>query len=169
MAFAWEQFHSEFASYYCRLSNISRYHITRYRAQHTKFDGKTSVRLRSHDRHPYLALTGKPWVPLVSYSEKIDRDISGAQCILHNQFEHYTCKITDTSHTDQWCHVHQGDTEWLTVREISTWWRHQMETFSALLAICAGNSPITGEFPAQRPVTRSLDVFFDLSLNKPVE
>ena len=27
-----------------------------------------------------------------------------------------------------------------------------METFSALLAICAGNSPVTGEFPAQRPV-----------------
>ena len=42
------------------------------------------------------------------------------------------------------------------------WWRHQMETFSALLAICAGNSPI----PAQRPVTRSFDVFFDLRLNK---
>ena len=29
-----------------------------------------------------------------------------------------------------------------------TWWRHQMETFSALLAICAGNSPVTGEYPA---------------------
>ena len=28
-----------------------------------------------------------------------------------------------------------------------------MESFSALLAICAGNSPVTGEFPAQRPVT----------------
>ena len=41
-------------------------------------------------------------------------------------------------------------------------WRHQMETFSALLAICAGNSPVPGEFPAQRPVTRSFDVFFDL-------
>ena len=41
-----------------------------------------------------------------------------------------------------------------------------METFSALLAICAGNSPVTGEFPAQRPVTRSFDVFFDLRLNK---
>ena len=27
------------------------------------------------------------------------------------------------------------------------WWRHQMETFSALLALCAGNSPVTGEFP----------------------
>ena len=31
-----------------------------------------------------------------------------------------------------------------------------METFSALLAICAGNSP----------VTRSFDVFFDLHPNK---
>ena len=41
-----------------------------------------------------------------------------------------------------------------------------METFSALLAICAGNSPVTGEFPAQRPVTRTFDVFFDLPLNK---
>ena len=47
-----------------------------------------------------------------------------------------------------------------------TWWRHQMETFSALLAICAGNSPVSGEFPAQRLVTRSFDVFFDLCLNK---
>ena len=37
-----------------------------------------------------------------------------------------------------------------------------METFSVLLAICAENSPGTGEFPAQRPVTRSIDVFFDL-------
>ena len=39
-------------------------------------------------------------------------------------------------------------------------------SFSALLAICAGNSPVPGEFPAQRPVTRSFDVFFDLRLNK---
>ena len=46
------------------------------------------------------------------------------------------------------------------------WWRHQMETFSALLAICAGNSPVTGEFPTQRPVTRSFAVFFDLHPNK---
>ena len=47
-----------------------------------------------------------------------------------------------------------------------TRWRHQMKTFSALLAICAGNSPVPGEFPAQRPVTRSFDIFFDLRLNK---
>ena len=48
----------------------------------------------------------------------------------------------------------------------SSWWRHQMETFSALLAICVGNSPVTGEFTTQRPVTRSFDEFFDLRLNK---
>ena len=47
-----------------------------------------------------------------------------------------------------------------------TWWRHQIETFSALLAICAGNSPVPGEFPTQRPVTRSFDVFFDVRPNK---
>ena len=41
-----------------------------------------------------------------------------------------------------------------------------METFSALLAICAGNSPVPGEFPTQSPVTRSFDVFLDLRLNK---
>ena len=47
-----------------------------------------------------------------------------------------------------------------------TWWRHEMETFFALLAICAGNSPVPGVFHAQRPVTPSFDVFFDLRLNK---
>ena len=46
------------------------------------------------------------------------------------------------------------------------WWRHQMETFSALLSLCTGNSPVAGEFRSQRPVTRSIDVFFDLHLNK---
>ena len=50
--------------------------------------------------------------------------------------------------------------------EAASWWHHQIETFSALLAMCAGNSPVTGEFPAQRPVTRSFDVFFDRRLNK---
>ena len=49
---------------------------------------------------------------------------------------------------------------------VVSWWRHQMETFSALLAICAGNSPVPGEFPTQRPVTRSFDVYFDLRPNK---
>ena len=33
---------------------------------------------------------------------------------------------------------------------------------SVSMALCEGNSSVTGEFPAQRPVTRS----FDLRLNK---
>ena len=41
-----------------------------------------------------------------------------------------------------------------------------MKTFSALLAICAGNSPVPGEFPTQKPVTGSFHVSFDLHLNK---
>ena len=47
-----------------------------------------------------------------------------------------------------------------------SWWRHQMEIFSTLLVICMGNSPVPGEFPAQRPVARSFNAFFDLRLNK---
>ena len=54
-----------------------------------------------------------------------------------------------------WC-------RWLTV----AWWRHQMETFSALLVICAGNHRSPVNSPPQRPVTRSFDVFFDRRLNK---
>ena len=40
------------------------------------------------------------------------------------------------------------------------WWHHQMETFSALPALCQGNPSVTGGFPSQRPAKRSFDVFF---------
>ena len=46
-----------------------------------------------------------------------------------------------------------------------SWWRHQIET-SVLLTLCAEHSSVTSEFPTQRPVTWSFDVFFDLCLNK---
>ena len=46
------------------------------------------------------------------------------------------------------------------IEQWPSWWRHEMEAFSALLALCVENSPVTCEFPAQRPVTRSFDVFF---------
>ena len=44
-----------------------------------------------------------------------------------------------------------------------------METFSASLVIWGGgggDSPVSGEFPAQRPVTRNFNVFFGLRLNE---
>ena len=37
----------------------------------------------------------------------------------------------------------------------NAWWCHRMETFSVLLALCAGNQPVIREFPTQRPVTQS--------------
>ena len=54
---------------------------------------------------------------------------------------------------------------YIMIHSISRW-RLQMETFSALLALCAGNSPVIGEFPSQRPVMRRFYVLFALRLNK---
>ena len=51
-----------------------------------------------------------------------------------------------------------------------TWWRHQMETFSRYWPFMRGIHrspvPVPGEFPTQRPVMRSFDVYFDLRPNK---
>ena len=63
-------------------------------------------------------------------------------------------------------HKNQSDPCQYHPQPTQSWWRHLMETSSALLDICAGNSPVPGEFHAQRPVTRSFDVFFDLRLKK---
>ena len=49
-----------------------------------------------------------------------------------------------------------SDTFILPMSRLRAWWRNQMETFSALLALCEGNSWVTGGFPSQRPVTQSL-------------
>ena len=77
--------------------------------------------------------------------------------------------VTSVQMLIKWSHL-PGANEWmwslLGDLMLTSWWHHQMETFSALLAICAGNSPVPSEFPAQRPVTQSFDVFFDLRLNK---
>ena len=54
--------------------------------------------------------------------------------------------------------MHTIQRHWFWGRAVTSWWRHQMETFSA--------SPVPGEFPTQRSVTRNFDVFFDLCLNK---
>ena len=48
----------------------------------------------------------------------------------------------------------------------STWWRHQMETFSALPNLFEGNPSVAGGFSSQRLLTRSFGVFLDQRLNK---
>ena len=78
-----------------------------------------------------------------------------------------THKGTKTGNQDTWrLIVKQRLAVTRVVSKLSAWWRHQMETFSALLAICAGNSPVPGEFTTQRPVTQRFDVLCDLRLNK---
>ena len=70
----------------------------------------------------------------------------------------FTCWIICKKHT-KYSSIH-------LTQLLMTCWSHQMETFSALLALCTGNSPVSGEFPSQRPVMRSFGVFFDRHLNK---
>ena len=78
--------------------------------------------------------------------------------IIQGQWPGYTMPDGDYSGGG----VSVGD---IYMRRIHTWWRHQRETCSALPALCAGNSPVTGEFPSQRLVMRSFGVFFYLRLN----
>ena len=55
---------------------------------------------------------------------------------------------------------------WSVLCVLKAWLRNQMETFSALLALWAGITPVTDDIPARRPITPNFDVFFDLHLNK---
>ena len=78
--------------------------------------------------------------------------------LLHHRTSWDDGRITKCSSITNWyeCCI------WWLEYVLTSWWRHQMETFSAILALCAGNSPVTGEFPSQRPVTQSSDIFFGL-------
>ena len=87
-------------------------------------------------------------------------------CEIHTIWQSQTHKITSSPYSMEYSIYIYHSYLYLGVEILAswktfhyTWWRHQMETFSALLAICAGNSPVSGEFPSQRPVTRSFDFF----------
>ena len=96
--------------------------------------------------------------PLVIW-DAIELIMTSLQCGVHVRST--SVNVKNTTHLDG---VDQGTSQlWYT------WWRHQMGTISASLALCAGNSPAPGEFPAQRPVMRSFDIFFDLRQKKTVE
>ena len=61
------------------------------------------------------------------------------------------------THSFQCCSTGTEVNVWLcrcqrSYPETYAWWRHQMEAFPALLALCEGNPRVTGGFPSQRPV-----------------
>ena len=93
----------------------------------------------------------------VSQSIDINRAFTVVEVIFSTS---YFCYHTTNTHQER-----RRDN---AVTLIFTWWRHQSITFSALLALCVGKSPITGEFPSKTPVTQGFDVSFDLRLNKPL-
>ena len=97
----------------------------------------------------YTMLQHTPdWIALAAYVDKCaNTGICGISLSPESRYRNYFC-ISRGSFAD------------------IAWRRHQMKTFFALLALCTGNSSVTGEFPSQRPVTRSFDVFFYLCLNK---
>ena len=81
-----------------------------------------------------------------------------------------------------WEGVRLWNTEWMPILLMTwrrkkpgqPWWRHQTETFFRVTGpLCEeftghrwGNSPVTGEFPAQRPVTEALMFSLICALNK---
>ena len=56
----------------------------------------------------------------------------------------------------------------LPTSTVSLWWRHQIETFSALLALCAGNSPVTVNSPHKGQWRGTLMFSLICALNKPL-
>ena len=79
---------------------------------------------------------------------------------------HHTLHNTDESKFQVSRNVYTiSDRIWCN-KQVNTWLLHQMETIPALMSLCEGNPSVTGGFPSQRPVKRSFDVLFDLSLNK---
>ena len=110
----------------------------------------------------YVTLHDNPWHCDVSLAWLKDFKLSN-----NTLYTGPICRVVIIAFTSMTCSTPlqlQGKPVW----EAGTLWRHQMEAFSALLVLCAGNSPVTGEFPSQRPVTRSFDIFFDLRLSKPL-
>ena len=101
----------------------------------------------------HITLAGDIWV------NKKRKNLQDPRAALCCSFCRHINKITKIRYQDIHLFITNGNPE-------RSWWRHQMETFPALLAICAGNSTVSGEFPAQRPVTPSFDVLFDQRPNK---
>ena len=132
---------------------------------------KDAQRLQWHTRVCFSRSSAKFWCHRGQKSPQFWPRLSFYRLRLQFQF---ICPISRSHGPKNWrfCSIwaFPGDNSnpisQMAIKWHISWWRHQMETFSALLALFAGNSPVPGEFPTRRPVTRSFDVFFDLRLNK---
>ena len=107
-------------------------------------DGDTNPKLMRREEKPiYIHLVADSWL------DSLFINLGGPKCIRLK----YTQGVNLPDYP-------------LTRYSFQSWWRHQTETFSALLALYAGNLPVPGELPSQSPVAQSFDVFFDRCMNK---
>ena len=100
------------------------------------------------------------------FGEDIHQVLFCAVLLIKQYWQYFRWRLGYGATIDQFTDAFFCVTGWNITGPGITWWRNQMETFSALLALCAENSPVTDG--AQRPVTLSFDAFFDLRLNKRV-
>ena len=124
------------------------------------------VRTRNK-RFCWWALQGSFWYGLGQWKEALHIFAASHWLSAYPDLSlHCTISIGDNAWHKSEIVFHEGQLAGRTRAGSEAWWRHQMEMFSMLLALCAGNSPVSGKFPSQRPVTRSFNVFFDLCMNK---
>ena len=104
------------------------------------------------------------WLTIHYLSQYLPRSALPHGVTSHNDLSHIFSGTSTANVISKWLWEH------VTQLHISSHISHDdvitMKTFSALLALCVGNSPVNGEFPSQRPVTRSFDVSLIYALNK---
>ena len=119
-----------------------------------------------HNRDIYITSMAEKWIVWAYYK---------MLCITMMSHDIYSVEITDNPIIfNSLLRLPANDLSKVRITSIRRWplilYTYIMTSsngnISALLAMYAWNTPVTGEFPAQRPITRSFDVFFDLRLNE---
>ena len=109
----------------------------------------------------------------ISYNDLVGRIRGTPQCwLLFYPFKYHKISRDLVHHFECCPQTHRSDMEyWIFQKRggehvILSTNTFKMTSSNGNISFCEGNSPVTGEFPSQRPVTRSFDVFFELHLNK---
>ena len=150
----------------------------------TKYDGNSSMTSRflcqeannAVSFHVMASLYSSYLLPSSSYGSRVPLYCGHTRLVLMSSLDRRWAQRTVNGVATFRGHCRrrtstQARTHWIWIilyeePPSSSWWRHRMEIFSALLAFCAGNSPVTGYrwIPPKMPLMRSIDVLFDLRL-----
>ena len=88
-------------------------------------------------------VTGQRWIP----NTKDQSNNANLRWLLYCHIEQTVeCPVKWDAFALMWRHLNATGTR-SNESQQNAWWRHQMETFFALLALCAGNSPVPVNSP----------------------